>query len=207
MKVIICGGREFKDRYFVFKSLNEIFKSIEKTNITIISGGAAGVDRFGAEWAKENKTKLLEVIPKWELYGKTAGPIRNQEMLDKLSKDSADFVIAFPGGAGTNNMKKIAKDKGVKVIEIAPETYTVGVKVKFRQEAGWSSEYTYKFSRELPKGALVVVPSNNFVEIAVVTGSDKDWIFSDKIKYKDIIEVLNIDYKSVKHLFYQRIYE
>lgn len=42
---------------------------------------------------------------------KAAGHIRNKQMLDT----GIDVVIAFPGGRGTANMVKIAKEANVQV--------------------------------------------------------------------------------------------
>jgi UDP-N-acetylmuramoylalanine-D-glutamate ligase len=57
----------------------------------------------------------MSIYPaKWDLHGKSAGPIRNQQMLDT----GVDLVIAFPGGKGTAHMVSIAKKAGVKVVEI-----------------------------------------------------------------------------------------
>ena len=48
----------------------------------------------------------------WAKYGKAAGPMRNQEMLDS----GIDLVVAFPGGRGTADMLDKARLAGV-VIE------------------------------------------------------------------------------------------
>ena len=48
----------------------------------------------------------------WKKHGRAAGPIRNKQMLEEAKPD---LVIAFPGGAGTANMVKQAREAGVKV--------------------------------------------------------------------------------------------
>jgi hypothetical protein len=60
-----------------------------------------------------NWVPVEEYKADWDTYGKSAGPIRNQKMLDT----GIDYVIAFPGGRGTEHMKKIARKAGVTVIE------------------------------------------------------------------------------------------
>ena len=67
------------------------------------------------KWAKDNNMKLKVYPADWELHGKSAGPIRNQQM---LIEGKPDLVLAFPGGKGTAHMVSIAKKKGVKVIEV-----------------------------------------------------------------------------------------
>ena len=44
----------------------------------------------------------------------SAGPIRNQEMLDK---ENPDIVVAFPGGRGTQDMTSRAQNKNIKVVQ------------------------------------------------------------------------------------------
>lgn len=47
---------------------------------------------------------------------RSAGPKRNQRMLDK---GKPDLVLAFPGGDGTADMVRKAKSAGVPIIEVA----------------------------------------------------------------------------------------
>lgn len=84
----------------------------------IISGMANGVDTVAIEWAVMNWCSLEEYPADWKQYGKAAGPIRNQRMLDE---GKPDLVIAFPGGRGTADMVRKAKAAGIEVREIAYE--------------------------------------------------------------------------------------
>lgn len=81
----------------------------------VISGKAKGADTLAIDWAVVNWLTWDEYPADWEKYGKSAGYIRNQQMLDE---GKPDYVIAFPGGAGTKNMKERAIKAGVPVIEI-----------------------------------------------------------------------------------------
>jgi excisionase family DNA binding protein len=51
----------------------------------------------------------------WEVYGKSAGPRRNEHM---LREGKPDGFVAFPGGVGTAHLVRIAKAAGVKVWEV-----------------------------------------------------------------------------------------
>ena len=84
----------------------------------IIEGGAKGADTCAFWWAKKNGIKIKTMKADWEKHGKSAGSIRNQAMLN----ERPDLVIAFPGGAGTADMVKKAKTRGVDVIEIKYES-------------------------------------------------------------------------------------
>ena len=89
-------------------------------DLQILVGDANGVDFMVRLWHLSvnltSKTILnLNVFKAdWDKYGKAAGPIRNQEMLDQ----EPNIVIAFPGGKGTADMVKRAKVVGLKVIEL-----------------------------------------------------------------------------------------
>ena len=111
MKVIVCGGRDYRDRERVFATLDAIHA---ETPITILMhGNAHGADALADDWAFQ-KVKIATFLPLWKEHGRAAGPMRNQEMLDA----SPDLVIAFPGGRGTADMVRRARDVNVHVIEI-----------------------------------------------------------------------------------------
>ena len=46
----------------------------------------------------------------WKKYGKKAGPLRNQQMLEE---GKPDLVVAFPGGNGTADMVRRAKKANI----------------------------------------------------------------------------------------------
>lgn len=113
MKVIVCGGRNFWDKDFVFFKLDEIHS---QTPITLVIHGApAGADSLANAWANENKIQRLPCPANWKDYGKRAGIIRNAEMLAL----NPNMVIAFPGGTGTQNMIDISKNAGFNVVIFA----------------------------------------------------------------------------------------
>ncbi len=113
MRVLVCGGRYFKQRQAVFKFLD----GLEKKPTVIITGGADGADALAVDWARERKIKF-EVFPaKWKLYGRGAGPIRNQQMIDE---GKIDYVVAFPGNLGTYDMTSRAVRHGLDVLYWTP---------------------------------------------------------------------------------------
>ena len=111
MKVLVCGGRDFTDREFVYANLE-----LNCTGCTeLIEGGAKGVDSLAGDWADTTGRKRSTFKARWDLYGKSAGFRRNRQMLEE---GSPDLVISFPGGRGTANMVSLAKQAKVKVIEV-----------------------------------------------------------------------------------------
>jgi hypothetical protein len=113
MKVLVCGGRDFEDVPLVFRTLDAIHA--ETPIDAIIEGGARGADRAAYLWSRGNC--LSESYPAdWANLGRSAGPIRNEQM---LREGNPDLVVAFPGGRGTEHMISIAERAGVPVRRVA----------------------------------------------------------------------------------------
>ena len=114
MRVLVCGGRDYGNITCVSQALDALAKT--HGALTIIEGGATGADAIARAWWKHHhKGELHTVRADWKKHGKAAGPIRNQHMLDHYKPD---LVLAFPGGRGTADMVRRAKDAGVRVLQI-----------------------------------------------------------------------------------------
>lgn len=97
MKVIIAGGRNFNNYELLKSTINNL-----NLNITeVVCGEARGADSLGRRYAEENNISIKSFPAKWDLYGKSAGMIRNAEM-----GAYADYLIAFwdKKSKGTKNM-------------------------------------------------------------------------------------------------------
>lgn len=118
MMVLVCGGREFDDWHLLNERLTSLYSSFddEAIHMEIIEGGAKGADFLARVWAKYRNLPWHEEKADWTKYGKAAGGIRNQVMLDKYHPN---VVIAFPGGTGTADMVRRAKAAGIEVIEVS----------------------------------------------------------------------------------------
>lgn len=114
MRVLVCGGRNYDD-WGTFTSSMIDLSNQRGPFKTIIAGGARGADTFAQRLAKGWDLSFEKYPADWEKYGKGAGHIRNQQMLDE---GKPDLVVAFPGGKGTANMIERAKKAGVEVIVI-----------------------------------------------------------------------------------------
>lgn len=107
MRVLVCGGRDYND-WDVFCNVLDHFQPDE-----IISGMARGADTLAVTYASRFKIPLLAFPANWDAHGRSAGPIRNQQMLDE---GKPDLVVAFPGGRGTADMVRRARKAGVAVV-------------------------------------------------------------------------------------------
>lgn len=111
MKVLICGSRFYTD----YNRILQYVRSLE--NAVIIAGGAKGADTLAVMAAKACSFTFREYPAQWEKYGKKAGPIRNQTMLDM---EKPDIVAAFhediDSSKGTKDMVTRAIKSGVPVM-------------------------------------------------------------------------------------------
>lgn len=113
MRVIVCGGRNYKDKRFVWWMLDKL--NARKPITMIIHGCARGADSYAEEWAAlfPGQCTAYGIPAEWKKHGDRAGPIRNRLMLDL---GQPDLVVAFQGGTGTANMTAAATAAGVKVL-------------------------------------------------------------------------------------------
>ncbi len=118
MKVLVCGGRKYKDQDKVDEVLWDITGMRDQyMSGTIIHGNANGADTLGALWGYRMGWKVEAYPADWKTHGLKAGYLRNKQMLEE---GKPDIVVAFPGGRGTANMIKLAEEAGVevKIVEI-----------------------------------------------------------------------------------------
>ena len=108
MKVLVCGGRDYADYERLYQILDDFNKGYP--GLQICHGGARGADILAGGWAAERGVPCTVFPADWGRYGRGAGPIRNKQMLDEFKPN---MVIAFPGGAGTQNMIRLARKAGV----------------------------------------------------------------------------------------------
>lgn len=114
-RVLVCGGRDYRDQARVFAVLDKLHN--EAGISCIIQGGAKGADRLASMWADRARVDDELYEADWENQGSFAGPARNKRMLEE---GRPDLVVAFPGGRGTADMVRKARRAGVEVVEIAP---------------------------------------------------------------------------------------
>jgi YspA, cpYpsA-related SLOG family len=115
MRVLVCGGRANTDRDELYAELDRLHA--EYVFMTIIAGGAGGVDALALEWAQARGIATQAFRAEWKTFGRTgrAGSLRNARI---LAESRPDIVIAFPGGRDTANMVKQAKAAGVWVLTV-----------------------------------------------------------------------------------------
>lgn len=103
----IVGSRLFEDVGKFEDTVQEWIKKYGRPTI-VISGGAHGADEMAKKFAEKEKIEYCEFSPDWKTLGKSAGLIRNSQIVDACT-----HVLAFPmeGGKGTQDTIKKAKQK------------------------------------------------------------------------------------------------
>lgn len=118
MKVIVAGGRDFKD-YELLKCTLDNFQQ-EYGNITeVISGTALGSDKLGEQYANENNIPIKRFVPDWKGLGKKAGFVRNRQM-GNYAKEHNGMLVAFwdKQSKGTKGMIDYANKIGLKSVVV-----------------------------------------------------------------------------------------
>lgn len=94
MKIAFVGSRTFSCPNFAKDKIYDILFALNYHNkVTVVSGGARGVDTWAEEIADELKIPKIIFKPDWNKYGKKAGFLRNQLIINESSN-----VIAFWDG-------------------------------------------------------------------------------------------------------------
>lgn len=100
MKVGIIGSRTFNDYDLMVESL----KGLKIT--TIVSGGACGADKLAEQYAKEKNIPTKIFLPDWDKHGKSAGFLRNTDIVNE-----SEIIIAFWDGSSKGTADSIKKAK------------------------------------------------------------------------------------------------
>ena len=117
--LIICGSRHFDDYELLRRIVDKALEFYGKgKDVEIISGHCSGADGLGEKYAKEHNLDLSIFRANWSQYGKSAGPIRNKQMIDYIKDFAHNLVIAFvsPTSTGTMNTIQLAKKAGIDVV-------------------------------------------------------------------------------------------
>jgi hypothetical protein len=132
LTILVCGDRNYRDFNTIYEVLSDLHRPSDSPNSplpnsdisvlksllhnplskynqtgieTIIHGGCFGVDQLSGDVAKQLQIECRVYRAEWNRYGKSAGPRRNQQMIDQ---EHPDLVIAFHddivGSKGTKDM-------------------------------------------------------------------------------------------------------
>ena len=86
MKLLISGDRHWKNENLIKDTITYFLPEV------VIHGGSRGADTLANRAAKFLHIPVQEFPAKWNIHGKAAGSIRNQQMIDE---GNPDLVVAF----------------------------------------------------------------------------------------------------------------
>lgn len=138
MKILVFGGRDFRDEQMLFSYLDGLQAHFADGNdelITcVVTGAARGADWLAERWARQREIAYRGHPAPWHTHGapwcrcraplplicKGAGMWRNAEMLRREHVPSFPIrlAVAFPGGAGTAGMARLCREAGIRVREV-----------------------------------------------------------------------------------------
>jgi hypothetical protein len=137
--VCFCGGRDYSNRAMVEFVVDLLIVAEEQfgyedagvstKGLHIRVGDCpTGLDHIVLH-TPQARAKVYTAL--WHMQGKAAGPIRNGVMLrgeqdprvketddNWMDKYEADLLIAFPGGKGTADCVRQARELGIPVLEV-----------------------------------------------------------------------------------------
>lgn len=116
MRVLVCGSRTWRHPVPI-QALLDGLRQLYPSTLTVIEGCARGADEVACREEGNPANEHEHYRADWGQYGKAAGPIRNQTMLDK---GKPNVVFAFVDkpleeSRGTHSMVSLARKADVPV--------------------------------------------------------------------------------------------
>ena len=112
-RIAIIGSRTITNEAYVFSVLNFYLRRLlEENEVTIISGGALGIDKIAEKFAEEKGLKTEIYKPEYDKFPPRVAPIlRNQTIVE-----NSDYLMAITTGSkGTASTIKMAEKKGIPI--------------------------------------------------------------------------------------------
>lgn len=99
---LVVGSRGFTDYPLLEAKLDHYLVNFPR--VIIVSGGARGADSLARQYAKRKGYGYREFPAKWDIYGKSAGYIRNEAMHQYIAHVAYRGVVAFWDGQSKGTM-------------------------------------------------------------------------------------------------------
>ena len=112
MRVSVSGGRAYR---VTNEDAESLIRLLARLGVDDCSVGdcPTGVDAWFRDWCASGDLEVFVFEAQWDLFGRGAGPRRNAVMME-----SADALIAFPGGRKTASCIREARRLGRPVYDI-----------------------------------------------------------------------------------------
>lgn len=114
-KILITGARDWNRPDLIEHVFKFLHASFPPNETVVINGGCKGADIQAANIARQLKYTVETYPAEWNKYGRSAGPIRNQQMANLLTDQTINIVLAFHDqlhlSKGTKHMVDICRSK------------------------------------------------------------------------------------------------
>jgi|SRR5712671_1244843 len=113
-RILVTGSREWGEFDIIERELTDYY-NLYKGEIIIIHGECpTGADKAASMVSEKLKCPEIKFRANWKKCGRTAGPIRNKEMLDETKPD---MILAYPlrSSVGTKHMIRVARDMHIPI--------------------------------------------------------------------------------------------
>lgn len=111
LKLIIAGSRRINCYQCVETAFALSPFTLEEI-AEVVSGGAAGIDYLGEQWAKAHGIPVKRFPADWGTHGNVAGYVRNRDMANYAN---AALIIWDGQSSGTRDMIRVADHAGLEV--------------------------------------------------------------------------------------------
>ena len=116
MRLLVFGDRNWEDPKrveFMILGYWDQFGCYED-EFVVISGGAPGADTHAREACEKHNFDFIEYPAKWNIYGRAAGIIRNQQMIDEgKPTDGIGFHKDISNSKGSKDMLQRLTKHGI----------------------------------------------------------------------------------------------
>lgn len=118
VRIIVAGTRGWSDKKLFHETIIEYLERFDEPILFISGAARTGADRFIIDWCKKFKYPCLQVPADWDSNPRSAGYIRNAEMLEV-----ATHLLCYwdAKSRGTAHMRQIASEKLLPVTTILVE--------------------------------------------------------------------------------------
>lgn len=115
-RLLITGSRDWTDDVVIRQLLAKVYDQVKDRDPILVHGTARGVDEISSKIWIELGGAVEPHPADWDRYGKQAGFVRNQQMVDT----GANLCIAFihNNSRGASNCAKLAERAGIKTWRI-----------------------------------------------------------------------------------------
>lgn len=117
--ILVSGSRDFPHPHLIQHTIQNVITPED----SLMHGCARGVDTWAGETARTCGATVLRRPANWELYGKRAGMLRNQQMLEEARQHPNLLVLIFWDGhsRGTKHMIDLCTAANIPIRVIRPQ--------------------------------------------------------------------------------------